>query len=168
MQIKQFIGLSILLLLGNISAYCQTETNLTAEEIEAYSQQSRQMVSYLEGTLNFLGNPDEVASEKDIIINESYAKMFVDEDVQIEDDLDEKSDNAKPKSFCGCFKKKKKEELLPDGESDDQKDSGSDPSIKKSATAAEPVLSEGSQNPWDNAPNSQCYCMTDETRKLKP
>ena len=85
-----------------------------------------------------------------------------------EDDLDEKSDNVKPKSFCGCFKKKKKEELLPDGESDDQKDSGSDPSIKKSATAAEPVLSEGSQNPWDNAPNSQCYCMTDETRKLKP
>jgi len=104
MQIKQIIGLSFLIIFGNFSAFCQTETNLSAEEIEAYSQQSRQMVSYLEGTLNFLGNPDEVASEKDIIINESYAKMFVDEDVQIEDDLDENREIAISKDVQAYLK----------------------------------------------------------------
>lgn len=104
MQIKYILGLSILLILGNISALCQSETKLTAEEIEAYSQQSRQMVSYLEGTLNFLGNPNEVASEKDIIINDSYKKMFVDEDVQIEDDLDENREIALSKDVQAYLK----------------------------------------------------------------
>mgnify|MGYP001311042276 FL=1 len=104
MQVKQILALSIFLIFSNIYAFCQTQTKLTAEEIEAYAQQSRQMVSYLEGTLNFLGNPDEVASEKDIIINESYAKMFVDEDVQIEDDLDENREIALSKDVQAYLK----------------------------------------------------------------
>ncbi len=104
MQIKHLIGLSFLLFLTNLSAVCQTEPNLSAEEIEAYSQQSRQMVSYLEGTLNFLGNPDEVASEKEIIINDSYAKFFESEDVQIEDDLDENREIALSKDVQAYLK----------------------------------------------------------------
>ncbi|RLD38334.1 MAG: leucine-rich repeat domain-containing protein, partial [Bacteroidetes bacterium] len=67
----------------------QDEPQITAEEVEAYSEQSKQMVKYLEGTLNFLGDPNEVASEKDIIINQSFLKMFENDEVQIEDDLDE-------------------------------------------------------------------------------
>jgi Leucine-rich repeat (LRR) protein len=83
----------ITLLLGfifvSLLIRAQEEPQLTAEEISAYSEQSKQMVSYLEGTLNFLGDPNEVASEKEIIINESFIKLFQSDEVQIEDDLDE-------------------------------------------------------------------------------
>jgi len=83
----------IVLLLGFLffcfQVQAQEEIALTAEEINAYSEQSKQMVKYLEGTLNFLGDPNEVTSEKEVIINQSFAKMFQSEDVQIEDDLDE-------------------------------------------------------------------------------
>jgi len=88
MRIRQ-----ITLLLGFIFAslliQAQEEPQLTAEEIEAYSEQSKQMVKYLEGTLNFLGDPNEVALEKEVIINQSFLKMFQSDEVQIEDDLDE-------------------------------------------------------------------------------
>ncbi|PLX05668.1 MAG: internalin, partial [Marinilabiliales bacterium] len=104
MQIKQILALFILLYLWNISANCQNEIKLTAEEIEAYTQQSKQMVSYLEGTLNFLGDPNEVASEKDIIINESYTKVFVNDEVQIEDDLDENREIALSKDVQAYLK----------------------------------------------------------------
>jgi hypothetical protein len=49
----------------------QNEVKLSAEEIKSYKQQSKMMISYLEGTLNFLGDPDEVIAEKEIIIKES-------------------------------------------------------------------------------------------------
>ena len=49
-------------------------------------------MSYLEGTLNFLGDPDELPSDKGIIINNSFLKIFVNDKVQIEDDLDENRD----------------------------------------------------------------------------
>ena len=67
----------------------QEGPQLSAEEVEAYSEQSKQMVKYLEGTLNFLGDPDEVAADKDIVINQSFLKIFQSDEVQIEDDLDE-------------------------------------------------------------------------------
>ena len=62
---------------------------LSADEVAAYKEQSKMMVSYLEGTLNFLGDPEEVMAEKEIIINNSYLKIFRDAEVQVEDDLDE-------------------------------------------------------------------------------
>lgn len=65
---------------------------LSADEVAAYKEQSKMMISYLEGTLNFLGNPEEVISEKEIIINNSFLKIFRDPEVQIEDDLDENRD----------------------------------------------------------------------------
>ncbi len=66
--------------------------SLSADEIVSYKEQSKMMVSYLEGTLNFLGDPEEVVAEKEIIINNSYLKIFRDAEVQIEDDLDENRD----------------------------------------------------------------------------
>ena len=63
--------------------------NLSPEEVEAYQNQCRQMMHYLEGTLNFLGQPENLPSEKEIILNSSYLKIFKDNKVQIEDDLDE-------------------------------------------------------------------------------
>lgn len=88
MRIRQ-ITLLLGFLLVTLLIRAQDEARLTADEIATYSEQSKQMVSYLEGTLNFLGDPNEVTSEKEIIINESFIKLFQSDEVQIEDDLDE-------------------------------------------------------------------------------
>ncbi|MBR6438515.1 MAG: hypothetical protein IKS65_04960 [Bacteroidales bacterium] len=65
------------------------KTSLSKAEIEEYSGQIRLMVKYLEETFSFIGNPEATAQEKDIIFKESYAKIFKDDEVQIEDDLDD-------------------------------------------------------------------------------
>jgi Leucine-rich repeat (LRR) protein len=57
-----------------------------------YNEEVRQMISFLEYSMNVLGNPAFTAKEKDVVINESYAKIFVDAKVQIEDDLAVKRD----------------------------------------------------------------------------
>jgi len=80
-------------MLNSIAGLAQsTSVSLSADEIESYQEQSKMMISYLEGTLNFLGDPEEVIAEKEIIINQSYLKVFLDSEVQIEDDLDENRD----------------------------------------------------------------------------
>ena len=103
MRIRQ-----ITLLLGfiffGLFIQAQDEPQLTAEEIASYSEQSKQMVKYLEGTLNFLGDPNNVASEKDIIINQSFLKMFESDEVQIEDDLDENREIAISKDVQAYLK----------------------------------------------------------------
>jgi Leucine-rich repeat (LRR) protein len=48
------------------------------------------LILFLEETLNELGSENTPVREKQIIINESYSKIFLDDKVQIEDDLDEK------------------------------------------------------------------------------
>lgn len=50
----------------------------------------RDMVKFLEYLLNTLGNAGTATRDKDVIITESYLKIFRDGKVQIEDDLDEK------------------------------------------------------------------------------
>ena len=88
MHLRQ-ITIFVLLLISFSIANAQNTVQLSAEEVESYSKQSEQIIKYLEGTLNFLGDRTEVASEKEVIINDSYLKIFVDDKVQIEDDLDE-------------------------------------------------------------------------------
>jgi hypothetical protein len=68
------------------------EWAISVEEMEEYREQTRMLVKYFEGTLNFLGDPASTIQEKDIIINQSYDKIFVNDLVQIEDDLDENRD----------------------------------------------------------------------------
>ncbi len=65
------------------------EARLSPQEIDKYKEECRQMVSYLEGTLNFLGDSTSTVQEKEIVINNSYDKIFRDSEVQVEDDLDE-------------------------------------------------------------------------------
>ncbi|MBU1009252.1 MAG: hypothetical protein KKD74_03855 [Bacteroidetes bacterium] len=72
-----------------LQSVAQQTPALTAAEQEEYMKQAVEMVKYLEGTLNFLGDPLATVQEKEIIINESYSKIFKDDKVQIEDDLDE-------------------------------------------------------------------------------
>ncbi|MBE0651263.1 MAG: hypothetical protein IH595_10530 [Bacteroidales bacterium] len=65
----------------------QRTLKLSPAEVKSYKQQCSQMIEYLTSTLNFLGDPNNPPSEKEIIINSSYLKIFRDEKVQIEDDL---------------------------------------------------------------------------------
>lgn len=79
--------LFILLLFSLYAA--KSQTHLKENEIKDYELQIGQMIRYLQETLNFIGDPANSAHEKDIIFKESYAKIFKDEHVQVEDDLDE-------------------------------------------------------------------------------
>lgn len=85
--------ITLLLLLAVVNLWhvkAQDIVSLTPDEISAYEEQSQQLIQFLEGTLNFLGDPKEVPSEKDIIINQSFIKIFQSDETQIEDDLDPK------------------------------------------------------------------------------
>jgi hypothetical protein len=64
------------------------KVELTKEELANYESEITQMVKYLQETLNFIGDPSQSAQEKEIIFSESYSKIFQDDKVQIEDDLD--------------------------------------------------------------------------------
>jgi len=81
MKNSRFAILFILFLFPNI---------LFAQEKE--EQQVRDIISFLEYMLNTLGDPATSARDKDVIVNESYAKVFRDSTVQVEDDLDENRD----------------------------------------------------------------------------
>ncbi|MDW7695285.1 hypothetical protein R9C00_28145 [Flammeovirgaceae bacterium SG7u.111] len=70
---------------GTFEAKAQAE--LPAEEIESYKEQSAELVRFLEFTLNTIGDSSTTPNEKDIIINQSYLKLFRDDKVQVEDDL---------------------------------------------------------------------------------
>ncbi len=83
---KKLLIFSILLF---SSAFLNAQVSLSDKDIKEYESQVHQMVRYLQETLNFIGDPDNYAQEKDIIFKESYSKVFRDEYVQVEDDLDE-------------------------------------------------------------------------------
>ncbi|HEY5822904.1 MAG TPA: leucine-rich repeat domain-containing protein, partial [Cyclobacteriaceae bacterium] len=55
-------------------------------------QQVRDIIAFLEYVLNTIGSATTAASDKDVLITESYTKIFRDAKVQIEDDLAEKRD----------------------------------------------------------------------------
>jgi Leucine-rich repeat (LRR) protein len=65
-------------------------TEFTPEQIEGFRTQCLALVKFFEGTLNFLADKRNAVKEKEIIINNSYLKFFMDDKVQVEDDLDEK------------------------------------------------------------------------------
>ena len=60
---------------------------LSSEEVKSYTEECQDLVNYLQFTLNAIGDNDLSPKEKDIIISESFLKMFRDSKVQIEDDL---------------------------------------------------------------------------------
>lgn len=72
----------LLLLTGVLPVYAQDE----AEDNKARAED---IVNFLEYLLNTLGDPATSARDKDVIVTESYTKIFRDAQVQVEDDLDE-------------------------------------------------------------------------------
>lgn len=81
--------ISIFLILF-LSVFClKAQSALSDKEIKEYESQVSSMVRFLQETLNFIGDPNNYAQEKNIIFKASYNKIFRDEYVQVEDDLDE-------------------------------------------------------------------------------
>jgi hypothetical protein len=89
--IIRFIA-AILLISSSSELQSQVKGTLSAADLDKYKKQVTELVKYYEETLNFLGDPTSVMNEKEIIINASYLKMFANDKVQVEDDLDENRD----------------------------------------------------------------------------
>ncbi len=85
-RIKRTV-LFIIFLLGSSLGYSQTLKGYTQEEIDEYASKVEDQVRFLEYLLNTIGAKDTPARDKDVIIRESYLKIFRDGLVQVEDDL---------------------------------------------------------------------------------
>ncbi|WP_026952161.1 leucine-rich repeat domain-containing protein [Algoriphagus mannitolivorans] len=57
------------------------------DQVQTLSSKVEDQIRFLEFLLNTLGNKETSARDKDVIIRESYLKIFRDEKVQVEDDL---------------------------------------------------------------------------------
>ncbi len=68
--------------LANVTEQTQEDT------VDIRADRVKDLVSFLEYSLNTIGSIDTPPREKDVIITQSYTKFFRDEDVQVEDDLD--------------------------------------------------------------------------------
>lgn len=73
----------------NLLAEDKGGLQFSQKDIDTYQNQATQLVNFLEFTFNAVGSSTSTQKEKETIINESYSKIFVDEEVQVEDDLDE-------------------------------------------------------------------------------
>jgi Leucine-rich repeat (LRR) protein len=77
---------------------------LSQAEVDNFKTEGKELISYLEFTLNSIGDNELTAKEKDIIISESFRKMFRDEKVQIEDDLDDSRETVTNKDVQAYLK----------------------------------------------------------------
>ena len=87
-RLTLIVSIAILTLLPALS-YAQGNTEYSPEKIKEYKENVKNLIAFLEYSFNTLGNPKTPARDKDVIINQSYAKIFTDNEVQIEDDLDD-------------------------------------------------------------------------------
>lgn len=78
----------ILLLTNSLSAFSQQAIgDYSKQEIKDLGQKVEDQVQFLEYFFNTVGSKDTPARDKDVIIRESYKKIFRDSKVQVEDDL---------------------------------------------------------------------------------
>ncbi|MEJ1238665.1 leucine-rich repeat domain-containing protein [Chryseolinea sp. T2] len=80
-------ALAVLLLVfctANVSA------QQAKSEIKQHEQEVKDIIKFLEYILNTLGSSESSARDKDVLVTESYTKIFRDGKVQVEDDLVEK------------------------------------------------------------------------------
>ena len=82
---KHFVVVVLLIFLVNPWVMAQQ----TKPDPAKHEQKVRDMVAFLEYVLNTLGSRETSARDKDVLIRESYTKIFRDSKVQIEDDLDD-------------------------------------------------------------------------------
>ncbi len=72
------------------SAKKPTEEKEAAKSNSQNEEKVRDLVAFFQLLLNTLGSNETSARDKDIVITQSYTKIFRDDKVQVEDDLDEK------------------------------------------------------------------------------
>ena len=82
------ILISTLLLIIWCSPYAIAQN----DDLKKYEQRIRDRVAFFEYLLNTLGNKKTTDDEREIIVNQSFSKIFLDAEVQVEDDLDEGRD----------------------------------------------------------------------------
>ena len=82
---KKITLLSILLFGLAFGLHAQ---KLSKDEVAKYENEIKTMLTYLEETMNFIGDTTSSAAEKEIVFSESWSKIFTDDKVQVEDDLD--------------------------------------------------------------------------------
>ena len=82
---KKPVLLSILLLALTLAVQAQ---KLSKDEAAKFENEINTMITYLEETMNFIGDSATLPVEKEIVFTESWSKIFIDDKVQIEDDLD--------------------------------------------------------------------------------
>lgn len=90
------LSLSIFYLLGIVfllptSTYAQNTDaakQLDPRELDEYKEHAKYIVSSLENYFNIVGDSSSAFSDKKVIFNESWQKLFRDNKVQVEDDLD--------------------------------------------------------------------------------
>ena len=85
-RISRFIFLFFLFCLS-VVAQAQTIKGYTVEQLTELSTKVEDQVRFLEYLLNTVGNSQTSARDKDVIIRESYLKIFQNGKVQVEDDL---------------------------------------------------------------------------------
>lgn len=68
--------------------YCCEAQKLSKDEVAKYNAEVESLLQYLEETLNFVGDTANSAQEKEIVYSESWSKIFLNDKVQVEDDLD--------------------------------------------------------------------------------
>jgi len=80
---------ALLLFFFWLSTFAQGQTikGYSTDQLTELSTKVEDQVRFLEFLLNTLGNSQTSARDKDVIIRESYLKIFRDGKVQVEDDL---------------------------------------------------------------------------------
>lgn len=81
------IYLSLFLFCMSFSGIAQTIKGYTKAEIDDYSTKVEDQIRFLEYLLNTIGSAETQPRDKDVVIRESYLKIFRDGEVQVEDDL---------------------------------------------------------------------------------
>lgn len=76
---------------------------VTADSTE-HEQKVKDIVAFLQYMLNMLGSEETSSRDKDVIVTESYSKIFKDQNVQVEDDLDENREVATNKNVVAYLK----------------------------------------------------------------
>ncbi|NJO92402.1 MAG: hypothetical protein HC831_28110 [Chloroflexia bacterium] len=66
----------------------KTEENADSSLVE-HQKKATELIEFMSGTLNAIGSENTPVFEKQIMINNSFNKIFLDDKVQVEDDLDE-------------------------------------------------------------------------------
>ncbi|HSF53014.1 MAG TPA: leucine-rich repeat domain-containing protein, partial [Algoriphagus sp.] len=84
---SKYLLLTGFFFLLNLSLSAQTIKGYTKEQVQEFSAKVEDQVRFLEYLLNTVGSAETSPRDKDVIIRESYLKIFRDEKVQVEDDL---------------------------------------------------------------------------------